>query len=211
MENWSTKSSVKDWAKLKEIVSAPLDQSFYQNHTIDVAQMLLGKILVVRQNPSFPLDHPAAKTTAARIVETEAYRADDPASHCSRGITPRSSVMFEEPGRAYVYFIYGMYEMLNFVTEPLGCPGAVLIRAVEPIYGIQNPTNGPGKLCRTMGIKMFHNRTNLSGPILYVGQDGQTPPIESSKRIGIREGKEKLWRFFIRGNPFVSGYKELKK
>jgi DNA-3-methyladenine glycosylase len=125
--------------------------------------------------------------------------------------------MFGIPGLAYVYFIYGMYEMLNFVTEPQGFPGAVLIRAVEPIHGeewmFQNRpcktrselTNGPGKLCRAMGIEMKHNGQSLQGPIFYVADDQVRPlSISRSERVGIRLGKDKLWRFFVTGNPFVS-------
>lgn len=186
-----------------------LSQEFYQRNTIEVAQDLLGKIFIVRLDPS--------RWAAGRIVETEAYRGDDPASHSARGETPRSSIMFGSPGRAYVYFIYGMYEMLNFVTEPAGFPGAVLIRAVEPVHGeewmAQNRkcktrvelTNGPGKLCRAMGIEMSHNGESLSGPLFYVADDGTQPTsISRSERVGIRLGKEKLWRFFVTGNSFVS-------
>jgi DNA-3-methyladenine glycosylase len=155
--------------------------------------------------------------TAGRIVETEAYRGDDPASHSARGETPRSSVMFGEPGRAYVYLIYGMYEMLNFVTEPPGKPGAVLIRALEPIVGegtmrqrrrVQSRvelSNGPGKLCQALGIQMTHNTQPLMGPSLYVCDDGVRPTsISRSGRVGIRVGTEKLWRFFMTDHPFVS-------
>ncbi|MEK6578009.1 MAG: DNA-3-methyladenine glycosylase, partial [Bdellovibrionota bacterium] len=105
-----------------------LSQSFYGRDTLVVARELLGKIIVVRNRTGI---------SGGRIIETEAYREDDPASHSYRGETPRSSVMFGEPGLAYVYFIYGMYEMLNFVTEKKGTSGAVLIRALEPMFGIE--------------------------------------------------------------------------
>src|ERR1700744_2046059 len=111
----------------KELLSLqPLEADWYARSTLDVAVDLLGKILFVKTKQGL---------TAGRIVETEAYRADDPASHSSRGKTPRASIMFGDPGVAYVYFIYGMYEMLNFVTEPHGEAGAVLIRGVEPLLG----------------------------------------------------------------------------
>jgi DNA-3-methyladenine glycosylase len=195
-----------------------LGVEFYKRNTIQVAQELLGKILIVRRFPEYSLHASKAEVTAARIVETEAYSGDDPASHSARGETPRCSVMFGEPGVAYVYFIYGMYEMLNFVTEPKGFPGAVLIRGVEPILGEdlmekrrnarcrKDLTRGPGKLCRAMGIQMSHNRESLQGPSLFVVHDGVTPLcISRSERIGIRFGKERLWRFFVAGNLFVSG------
>lgn len=195
--------------------------SFYNRNTLEVAHDLLGKILTVSSKEGI---------TAARIVETEAYRGDDPASHSSRGVTPRCSVMFGVPGVAYVYFIYGMYEMLNFVTEPKGFPGAVLIRAVEPLMGEElmarrrgllvsqietlketkpqaryELTRGPGKLTQAMGIQMSHNGQSLSGPDLFVTEDEfSVREIRTSSRIGISAAKEKPWRFFISENPFVS-------
>jgi len=174
-----------------------------------VARDLLGKILVVR-----------AKTgeTAGRIVEVEAYSGGDPASHSARGETPRSAPMFGPPGRAYVYFIYGMYEMLNFVTESEGRAGAVLIRAVEPVAGIDlmrkrrrsakgnhSLTNGPGRLTRAMAIRMSDNRAPLQGPRILVLDDGARPAsVCASPRVGIREGAGKMWRYFDPDSPFVS-------
>ena len=125
--------------------------------------------------------------------------------------------MFGQPGVAYIYFIYGMYEMLNFVTEPLGEPGAVLIRALEPLYGIpfmekrrkkhnlKDLTRGPGKLCQAMGIQLSHNGQSLQGPLFTVTEDEFKPRhISSSGRVGIRLAQEKLWRFFITDSAFVS-------
>ncbi len=213
MASLSVSSSKKDWAD-PEIASLfergrVLPPSFYERHTVEVSRDLLGKILVVSTRSG---------VTAARIVETEAYRADDPASHSCRGETPRSAVMFGDPGVAYVYFIYGMYEMLNFVTEPKGHAGAALIRAAEPVAGIEwmrkrrrsvrklaDLTAGPGKLTRAMGIKMTHNRTSLQGPELFVLDDGfRVENVSVSGRIGIRVAQEVPWRFFASGNPFVS-------
>lgn len=194
----------------------PLPQAFYERSTLAVARDLLGKVLWVRANPDFPFDDPRAEVTAGRIVETEAYFGDDPASHSARGETPRAAIMFGNPGVAYVYFIYGMYEMLNFVTEPAGSPGAVLIRAVEPVFGLplmerrrgfpkSRLANGPGKLCRAMGIQMAHNGLSLSGPVFRVCDDGYRPDsISSSGRIGIRKATEKPWRFFTTGHSDVS-------
>ncbi len=177
--------------------------------------MLLGKILSVASPEGI---------TSGRIVETEAYRGDDPASHSHAGKTPRTTVMFGEPGVAYVYFIYGMYEMLNFVTEPDGEAGAVLIRAVEPLGGEalmkkrrpvktrRDFTNGPGKLCRAMGVQMSHNGEKLSGPHLFVTQDGfKVSQVMASPRVGITQGTQSMWRYFIEGNEFVSRVPENRK
>jgi DNA-3-methyladenine glycosylase len=230
MESWSISSFVSASGRVESIRSderralelAPvLPKSFFERHTVRVAPELLGKVLLVRSRPSEPWDSPRAGVTAARIVETEAYRAGDPASHSARGNTPRTSVMFGAPGHAYVYFIYGMYEMLNFVTEPVGKPGAVLIRAVEPLAGERmmarrrkvrdrhSLTNGPGKLTIALGIRRDHNGASLAGPSLVVVDDGYRPEaIAASPRVGISEGQDKLWRFFIRGNGFVSRTRE---
>ena len=183
-----------------------LSRGFYGRDTLLVARDLLGKILIVDTK---------AGRTACRLVETEAYQGDDPASHSCRGETSRTKVMFGHPGVAYVYFIYGMYEMLNFVTERKGYPGAVLIRAGEPLEGEElmirrrskaaHLTNGPGKLCRAMGVELSHNGAALSGPNLMVVDDGFRPKrVSVSPRVGITAGKEKFWRFFITDNPHVS-------
>jgi DNA-3-methyladenine glycosylase len=189
---------------------SPLEADWYARSTLDVAHELLGKILFVKTKQGL---------TAGRIVETEAYRSDDPASHSSRGKTPRASIMFEDPGVAYVYFIYGMYEMLNFVTEPHGEAGAVLIRGVEPVLGEElmrkrrktartahDLTGGPGKLCRAMGIEMKHNGLSLQGPEIWVADSTAERPekIRVSPRIGISQGQDKFWRYYLEGNSFVS-------
>jgi DNA-3-methyladenine glycosylase len=148
-----------------------------------------------------------AKTLRARIVETEAYlEKDDPAAHCSRGPTPRAKVMFEEPGTIYVYFIYGMYFMLNFVTEKRGRAGAVLIRAVEPLEGIEKKTNGPAKLVLALGIGGSLNGKLLGLPHLAVARGKRVKPsdVVTTKRIGINVGKDLPLRFYVKGNPFVS-------
>ncbi|MCM2322590.1 MAG: DNA-3-methyladenine glycosylase [Oligoflexia bacterium] len=208
MGNWSTSLSRNGSAKGKL-----LPAEFFAPCTLEVARALLGKLLVVRSG---------AAEVMARIVETEAYRGDDPASHSSRGRTPRTSIMFGPPGRAYVYFIYGMYEMLNFVTEPEGLPGAVLIRAAEPLAGEElmrrrrptarssrDLTSGPGKLCQALGIRLSHNGQPLQGPRLEVRDDGYQPgPVSCSPRVGINAGQERFWRFFLTGHPFVSRARE---
>jgi len=204
--------SKKDWAN-----SQLLPVSFYARDTLEVSRALLGKVLVVRSQLQSGFRHRTV-ITAARIVETEAYSGKDPASHSARGETPRSSVMFGEPGVAYVYLIYGMYPMLNFVTESKGIAGAVLIRAVEPLEGEEimlerrktarsrfDLTSGPGRLCQAMGIQLKHNRESLLGPTIEVREDGFVPKqISASPRVGIRVGTDRMWRFFITDHPFVS-------
>ncbi len=164
----------------------------------------------------------------ARIVETEAYLgAGDPASHSARGPTPRSSVMFGKPGVIYVYFIYGNYFLLNFVTEKPGKAGAVLIRAVEPIEGIPTMaklrklgltapvltdrqmlqlTSGPAKLTLAMGIDGSLNKKPLGLPHLAVleGKPLARARIIEAGRIGISDGRDLKLRFYEKGNRFVS-------
>jgi DNA-3-methyladenine glycosylase len=193
----------------------PLARSFYGRETLEVARDLLGKVLTVSS---------VEGECSGRIVETEAYSGDDPASHSAKGETPRASIMFGEPGVAYVYFIYGMYEMINFVTEPKGHAGAVLIRALEPLRGealmqrrralgraVVKPlkswelASGPGKLCRALGVQMRHNGAKLSGPEVIVSDDGYEPEsVSVSPRVGITAAKDKPWRFFVTGNRCVS-------
>jgi len=171
-----------------------LGRSFYARHPIEVARDLLGTVI----------SHGGA---SARIVETEAYLGTgDAAAHAARGLTPRTRVIFGPPGHAYVYLIYGMYHCLNFVTEPNGVAGCVLIRAVEPMSGIVDATDGPGKLTRTMGITLRNNGTDLTRGPLRVGLPAKTSTFEIavSPRIGIHKSVDLPLRFYIRGNRFVS-------
>ncbi len=158
--------------------------------------------------------------TAGRIVEVEAYLGvHDRAAHAWRGVTDRTRLLFGEPGHAYVYFIYGMYECLNFVAEPIGQAGAVLIRALEPIAGIaamrrRRPTakrdedlaNGPGKLTLAMGITRKQNGADLTAGALQVRRMASEDPIEivTTPRIGITHCADWPLRFLIAGNRFVS-------
>jgi DNA-3-methyladenine glycosylase len=119
--------------------------------------------------------------------------------------------MFGPPGVSYVYLIYGMYSMLNFVTEPEGSPGAVLIRGVEPldlsaeVGATKSMTNGPGKLTRHLGITLRDDGLVLQGPRLWVGEDGfEAGNVLCSGRVGISEAKDRPWRFFLEANPHVS-------
>ncbi len=164
-----------------------LSRDFFNRSTPVVAQELLGKIMVFG-------------TSAGVITETEAYIGqDDPASHAARGKTPRSAVMFGPAGFSYVYFIYGMYYCLNFVTEEEGSPGAVLIRGLMLVKPSLLYLNGPGKLCQHLGITRDHNALDLTeGDALYIKDSPLSPPYEATPRIGIRRGQEKLWRFVVK-------------
>ena len=185
-----------------------LKRSFYARDCVTVSRDLLGKILVHGE-------------TAGMIVETEAYPGgDDLASHSARGITPRTRVIFGPPGHAYVYFIYGMYECLNLVAEPDGQPGCALIRALEPVGGIETMrarrprahslhdlTSGPGKLTLAMGITRAQNGRDVTRGDLVVREPAEPREIEIevTPRIGIRHCAERPLRFLIGGNTFVSG------
>ena len=158
------------------------------------------------------------KTLSGRIVEVEAYRgSDDPASHSYRGATKRSSIMFGEAGHVYVFFSYGFHWCLNFTTEVEGQPGAVLIRALEPVEGIEamvknrgvsevgRLTDGPGKLTKALSIDGNFNGEDLeNSKRLYVLGRKEPVRVRASTRIGISSGQEQQWRFFVDGNPFVS-------
>jgi len=171
-----------------------LPRTFYQRPATDVARALLGKTLV----------HGAV---SARIVETEAYLGlDDPAAHAFRGLTPRTKVLFGPPAHAYVYLIYGMYECLNIVAETEGSPGCVLIRAVEPVAGVIDLSNGPGKLTRALGITLEHYGADLTrGPLtIHAPASNEKFDIATSPRIGINKSADLPLRYFIRGNRFVS-------
>lgn len=185
-----------------------LKRAFYERPTIEVARDLLGKVLV-------------HGSVAGIIVETEAYLGgDDLAAHSARGITERTRVIFGPPGRAYVYFIYGMYECLNIVAEPAGRPGCVLIRALEPAAGadimqsrrpaarrLEDLASGPGKLTLAMGITRAQNGADLTRGSLVVRAptEAHRPEIAVTPRIGIRECADWPLRFLVKGNRFVSG------
>lgn len=192
---------------------SPLPRSFYNRPTLTVARELLGAHLIHQLNDHLYL--------IGKIVETEAYIGeDDPACHAARGRTNRTEIMYGPPGYAYIYFIYGMYYCLNAVTEREGFPAAVLIRAVEPLEGIEQMrrfrhnasfhqlSNGPGKLCQAFALDKTLNGVDLCGKELFIttGNPLREEEIVITPRIGIRMGQEHHWRFFIRGNPFVSRY-----
>jgi len=192
-----------------------LEIDFYLQPTLRVAKELLGKIIVRKFKN---------QTLAGRIVETEAYIGEnDPASHAFGGMTRRNKIMYLSGGHIYVYFTYGMHYCFNVVTEKEGFPAAVLIRAVEPIEGIElmkklrgtdeiyNLTNGPAKFCQAFGIDISLNGASLLGDEIFIVEstDNFKFKIGRSPRIGIRSGLDKKWRFFIAGNPFVSKVKPI--
>lgn len=184
---------------------------FLHESAANVAPRLLGCILERRIDGAM---------VRAKIVETEAYDENDIASHSFKGKTPRTEVMFGPPGHLYVYFTYGMHYCCNIVVGPEGRGSAVLIRAVEPIEGVdimQNKrkktgvllTNGPAKLCQAMGIDLLLNGHDLRKDNLRLIVKGAIPAasIVQSTRVGISVGIEMPWRFYIKDNPYVSRYK----
>ncbi len=187
---------------------APLPRSFYQRPVRQVARDLIGSILVRRCDGA---GEPELRL-AGRIVEVEAYDGPrDRACHASKGRTPRTDPMFGEAGHAYVYLIYGMYCCLNVVTGPVGYPAAVLIRALEPIEGIETgEAGGPGRLCRALRITRDLNRADLchTGPLLIVAGEGiANGRILVGPRIGVDYAgawATKPWRFGLQGSPDLS-------
>jgi DNA-3-methyladenine glycosylase len=188
-----------------------LPRRFYDRDSRDVAPDLLNKVIVVGSR-------------SGRIVETEAYCGDiDPGAHSYRGVTPRTEVMFGRPGHLYVYLSYGMHWCCNPVCGPVGEGWAVLIRAVEPLTGLDeirplrpkarrdiDLTNGPGKLTQALGITNAHNGADLvtGADGVFIGDDGVPPPEEPANtwRIGFGENpaRDYPWRWFVPGNRFVS-------
>ena len=195
-------------------VSRPVPRSFYARDPRSVARELLGKVLV-------------RGATSARIVEAEAYLGDrDPGSHAFGGRTRRNATMFGPPGHLYVYFTYGMHWCANVVCGNDGVPGAVLLRAGAPLAGMgvmrrrRGPgprhttrhdvdlCSGPAKLCQAFGISGRHDGVDLCGEQIRIVDDGSPPPVRrASRRIGLREGRgdDHRWRWFVAGEPNVSG------
>jgi DNA-3-methyladenine glycosylase len=197
----------------------PLPRSFYERDSQTVARALLGTVL--------ECDSPEGRASG-RIVETEAYLGPtDPASHAAAGLTARTQYLFGQPGRAYVYFIYGVHWCVNAVAWRRGAGTAVLIRALEPLDGIplmrvrrwgvqgagaaaarrdRDLTNGPGKLCEALRIDNRLNGVTLLRPPLTirVGIDVPDSEVAVSPRIGITRAAELEGRYFVRDNPYVS-------
>jgi DNA-3-methyladenine glycosylase len=190
------------------VTSARLPRSFYARDAHDVAPDLLGHVLV----RAFP----DGTRAAARIVEVEAYGPDDPASHAFRGITPRNAVMFGPPGHLYVYFTYGMHHCVNVVTGRNAEGTAVLLRAAEPVEGVEHMVarrgrerlldlcSGPARLAQALGIERRDDGDDLvAGRAIWVERGSRAESIRSGMRVGVRE-TTRPWRFWLEGNPFVS-------
>jgi DNA-3-methyladenine glycosylase len=187
-------------------VSEPLPRDFFERPVVDVARDLVGCVVA----------HDGA---AGAIVEVEAYHESEPACHAFVGLTPRTETLFGPPGRAYVYRSYGIHSMLNAVSEPEGTGAAVLIRALEPLHGvdamrarrgvapIEDLCSGPGKLAQALGIGLELNASDLAtGPIRVLGPpaEGDRPRVVAASRIGITKAADLPWRFCVAGSRFVS-------
>jgi DNA-3-methyladenine glycosylase len=190
----------------------PLPRDFYDRSSTTVARAVLGRLLV--------RDTPQGRVSGV-IVEVEAYRGkSDAASHAYRGRTARNAVMFGPPGHAYVYFIYGVHHCLNLVTEREGTSSAVLVRALEPVEGVELMlerrgavpraalARGPGNVARALGLTREHDGLDLTrGPLWLSDRPARTGGyrIATGPRIGIRVAVDLPWRFFLSGHPCVSG------
>jgi len=191
-----------------------LPRSFYLQPTLKVARELLGLFLVRRSG---------RRKLIGRIVEVEAYLGSkDPASHAYRGRTPRNDVMFWKGGHLYVYFTYGMHFCSNVVTGNEGMAHAVLLRAIEPVEGIDHMRHnrkhlkkrgsdllcgGPARLCRAFSIGRKENGTDLCRNTIWIARDlhqRKRPGIVRSTRVGITVAKQHQWRFYLKDNLFVS-------
>lgn len=197
-----------------------LDRSFYQDSdVVKVARKLIGKYLITRIH---------SVVTIGKIIETEAYCGrNDKACHASKGRTPRTEVMFGQGGHAYVYLCYGIHHLFNVVTNQEGQADAVLIRALEPVEGLEEmrqrrffvPTNrkltaGPGILSQAMGIRKQMTGYDLLGETIWIAEgDAERFEIEVDVRIGIEYAEEdalKPWRFLMKGNKYLSKNKKAR-
>jgi DNA-3-methyladenine glycosylase len=183
----------------------PLSRRFYARDAIEVAPELLGRLLV-RQTDGVVL--------VGRIVETEAYRPDDPASHSYPGPRRANLTMFGPPGHAYVYVSHGIHHCLNAVCRP---PSAVLIRALEPIEGIEAMVRrraleevrllcaGPGRLCQALAITLDEDGHDLTaGSSLWIAPGRRAPQVLVTPRVGISVAVEQPWRFVLPGTRYAS-------
>jgi DNA-3-methyladenine glycosylase len=191
--------------------STPLPASFFDRETEIVSRELLGAVLSCRTSKGI---------TSGRVVETEAYLGEhDPACHASVGLTPRTRWLYGEPGTAYVYFIYGVHWCFNAVTRAHGQPSAVLVRALEPIAGVElmrrrrpkartdrDLTNGPGKLCAALDIGPRHNGVSLQRPPLVIvhGTTYSDDEVGVSPRVGITKAADWPLRFYVKASEYVS-------
>ena len=182
---------------------------------MELAHYLIGKVVV---------HDVAAGRLSGRIVETEAYPIGDPAGHAFRGKTPRNSSVFLERGHAYVYFVYGSSFVLNVSSEVRGVGGGVLLRALEPLDGIDlmqrfrsatrltDLARGPGRLAEAMEIDLRQDGLDLcaAGPLWLAATAQNAGAVGKSVRIGLTRNVDRWWRFYERGNPYVSGPKRLR-
>jgi DNA-3-methyladenine glycosylase len=182
--------------------------------TVELARALLGKVLVREFSGGM---------AAGRIVETEAYLQNDPACHAFRGMTPRNRSLFLEHGHAYVYLCYGTSYLLNVSSEPGGIGSGVLLRALEPLFGIERMqrngtyvkladlTRGPGRLTAALRVNRSHDGLNLfTNKQLWIGSDGhKIDSVGESVRIGLTKGAEERLRFFVSGSRYLSGPRRL--
>jgi DNA-3-methyladenine glycosylase len=188
-----------------------LPRGFFARPSVEVAPDLLGRVLVRRL--------PGGEEVRARLVETEAYRQDDPASHSFRGRTPRTAVMFGPPGHLYVYFTYGMHHCMNVVTGVEGEGSAVLLRAAEPLGGLDAMArrrgtdralalcSGPAKLAEALGVdRSFDGVDVVESDLIWLEPGAPIAPdrLRVGPRIGIRHGVAEPWRFTEAGSPWVS-------
>jgi DNA-3-methyladenine glycosylase len=192
----------------------PLPRSAVPHETAALARFLLGKLLVRELNGA---------QVIGRIVETEAYLHDDPACHAYRGMTPRNRSLFLETGHAYVYLCYGTSWMLNVASEGHGTGAGVLLRALQPLAGIEHMrkgrtglrlldlARGPGRLAAAMQVDLRHDGIDLfSGGCLWIGSDGAVvESIGESIRIGITKGADARLRYFVAGSDCLSGPRRL--
>lgn len=201
------------------MTSRVIPQAFYARPTLEVARDLIGKLLVHRRPDGI---------TAGIIIEVEAYIGEsDPACHAAPGPTTRNAPLYGPPGRAYVYLNYGLHQMINAVAEPAGSPAAVLIRALEPVEGLDlmrrrragalwrkgkpvvadaDLCRGPGNLTLAMGIgEALNNRPLYKRPLTIEDRGVRVGPLAWGPRIGITRGVEHEWRCYVEGHPSVSG------
>ena len=191
----------------------PLPRHFYERRVMTVARAVLGRLLV--------RDDRSGGRVAGRIVEVEAYGdGGDPASHARAGRTARNAAMFGPAGHAYVYFTYGMHHCLNLVTGPVGEASAVLVRALEPVFGLEamrarrgpvpdsKLASGPGCVAKALGLTLADDGADLTRGPLWVSDlppRRSGLPILAGARVGIRLGLDRPWRFRLQGHPAVSG------
>jgi DNA-3-methyladenine glycosylase len=199
---------------MRRVKRRRVGRSFYRSPAPDLAPLLLNKLLVT------------ADGRAGRIIEVEAYAGmDDPASHAFRGPTARNAVMFGPPGHLYVYLSYGVHWCANVVCSPAGKASAVLLRALEPVSGVEamraarssrgrvmpdpDLCRGPGRLCQALGITGEDGGTDLTAASsrIWIADDGMAPPYRplATPRIGISSAQDRPWRFIVPDHRGVSG------